>query len=312
MTEIGLIFHWGLYSVPAFDDPDSVSRRRTFNGSEWYQARLLEKGTYRPISGYKETQKYHHEQYHDAPYDDFQDQFKAELWNPQQWMDIAKSINATYVILTAKHHDGYCLWNTKTTKRNSMKTGSHSDLLERFAECAKKNGLKFGIYYSWMEFDANVTINYIDNIVVPQVTELIEYNPDIWWFDGSWKVKSKYAINAVHKLISVMKLKNSKVEINDRIPENLGMTYNVFADRYLPNQSINSTIPWEHINTIGYSWGANKMAKEYKSGKELHQLYSKVRSLNGKFLLNVGPLANGTILPQELQSLNELSTILLH
>lgn len=197
--EIGVIFHWGIYSVPAYDTIVSAKRRRTQNGSEWYAKRLSEKGGFRPISGWKETQEYHKQKYGDAKYSAFADSFKAEKYNTvgdnkdvktanaitevDKWMLLAKSIGATYVILTSKHHDGFCLWPTSTTNFNSMKTGAKQDLLAIFKAAALRHNLKFGIYYSWSEFNIGCTKKYMDEVVKPQIKELIAYKADRWWFD---------------------------------------------------------------------------------------------------------------------------------
>lgn len=85
----GIIFHWGIYSVPAFDDPKSASRRKTQNGSEWYLKRLMtQEGAYRPVSGWKETQAYHAEHYPEMKYEDFASQFSPTSWDPDTWMKL--------------------------------------------------------------------------------------------------------------------------------------------------------------------------------------------------------------------------------
>jgi len=149
IMEFGIIFHWGLYSVPAFDNPESILKRKIQNGSEWYQKRLEEKGTYRPV--YKETQEYHKLKFKDKDYKDFINIDNCKFDN---WMKLCKEVNATYVILTAKHHDGFCLWPTKSTNFCVKK-----DLVKEFIESAKKYNLKYGIYYSWYEFNRTCTKN---------------------------------------------------------------------------------------------------------------------------------------------------------
>lgn len=310
--DIGLIFHWGLYSVPAFDDVISAQRRKLQNGSEWYKKRLLESGNYRPISGYKETQKYHEENYGEQEYEDFIDDFNPNIKNMEKWMKFAVQIGAKYVILTAKHHDGFCLWNTKTTDFKAK-----IDLISIFKKLAEKYELLFGIYYSLSEFDKNCTILYMKTIVIPQITELQTYKPDIFWFDGHWQFKTKFAKESMIKIIKCLKKMNPSIEINDRTSEkfesenDLGnSTFRVYSDRYIPEKI--PKVKWEHINTIGLSWGINKQQekKDYKSGKELFTLYSKVRSLKGRFLINLGPDNTGKLDINEQKSLIEFGKIL--
>jgi alpha-L-fucosidase len=160
-----------------------------------------------------------------------------------------------------------------------------------------------------MEFERNMTIDYMNTTVKPQITELMTYNPDIWWFDGAWKASTRSSISTIHKLVGAIKNLNPLIEINDRIPEPDELcTYRVYEDRYIPAERPDGL--WEHINTIGLSWGANKVAKQYKSGKELYKLYRSIQEKGGKFLLNIGPLSDGTILPQEESSLKEFSDII--
>jgi alpha-L-fucosidase len=311
---IGLIFHWGLYSIPCYDNISSALNRRIQNGSEWYYQRLIEKGTFRPVSGFLETQAFHKETYNDRKYQDFATDFRfdSSKWNPETWMQTAVDFGAQYVILTAKHHDGFCLWNSKTTEYKVDR-----DLLKIFIESARKFGLKVGIYYSWMEFDKNVTIKYINMIVKPQIAELALYQPDIWWFDGDWKCTTKFAKSSINEIVVDLKRQNPMVEINDRIAledktnvNSLGSaTYRVYGDREIPKEK--PLVPWEHINTIGYSWGRNhdQQSHHYKTGSHLYDLYQSVCQKGGRLLLNLGPNSDGTLDRYEVESLKALKAL---
>jgi alpha-L-fucosidase len=304
VPETGMIFHWGLYSVTAYDDPASVSRRRTGNGSDWYLKRLMDPGTYRPISGHAETKAYHAETFGDRTYFDLKQDFTPTDWDPQEWMDIAKGIGASYVILTSRHHDGFCLWDTATTDNKS-----EVDVLATFAKSAKENGLKFGIYYSWIEFGQGFTQAYIRSVTLPQIAELEKYKPDIWWFDGHWDIKTQVGISTVQGISK--RFVKAGLEVNDRVgpvtDADVGKicSYRNYSDRYLPDES--PGVRWEYIGTIGQSWGANKLATKYKTGRELLELRDKVHLMGGRFLINMGPLADGSLLPQEVKSLRELA-----
>jgi alpha-L-fucosidase len=107
-------------------------------------------------------------------------------------------------------------------------------------------------------------------------------------------------------------IKNENVMINDRIPDTDYASYRVYEDRYIPVIKILPNEQWEHINTIGLSWGYNKQQKksDYKNGQELYQLYQKVREKGGRFLLNIGPDQQGNIDVNEMNSLNELKILL--
>ena len=168
MTEIGMIFHFGVYSYPAFDDVDSARRRKIQNGSDWYYMRLIDKGNFRPTSGHEATKKFHDEHYHGMSYDNFSNLLDSENFDKkvQLWIEQAYSIGASYMILTTKHHDGYCLWNTSTGKKTLF------DYLSVFVEKVRSSGLKLGFYYSWMEFGVSPTIEYFNRVVIPQINEL--------------------------------------------------------------------------------------------------------------------------------------------
>jgi alpha-L-fucosidase/alkylated DNA repair dioxygenase AlkB len=318
--KFGIIFHWGLYSVPAYDDPVSLSNRRTQNGSEWYLKRLMETGNYRPLSGWKETQQYHQTHYGNRTYQSFVDDFTAEKWDPEQWMQICKSAGAKYVIITTKHHDGFCLWPTSSTDHNSMQAASKKDIVGMFRDAARRNGLLFGVYYSWFEFGQSCTIQYMDTIVSIQINELQTYKPDIWWFDGDWACTTKYANTKIQTLCDDIRRSNVHALINDRIGGGKDLkeqrkdlnflgnaSYRVYGDREIPNES--PKVKWEHINTIGLSWGRNKAqtSEHYKTVTQLYDLYKEVTLKGGNFLLNLGPNSDGSLDPQEVSILEELS-----
>lgn len=308
MSDFGIIFHWGPYAIPGYDDIKSERRRRMNNGSEWYLKRLTENGSYRPLSGWKETQKFHHENYPNKTYDYFYDEFTktSSSVNFDKWMIFVKSIGVSYVILTSRHHDGYCLWPSEFAKNHSER-----DLIADFKSSAEKHGLRWGIYYSWMEFNISVTKKYVDNVIVPQMNELKKYSPSIWWFDGSWKTNSQYANNKIKEIVNSL----SPADVNDRLYGKKfsnfdnehyigdGATFRVYGDRGIPKEIPN--VPWEYIDTIALSWGYNRDSedKDYKSGESLLKLYNIVNDKGGKFLLNMGPDSHGNFDKREVSSL---------
>jgi alpha-L-fucosidase len=308
---IGVIVHWGLYSVPAFDSVASAKHRRIQNGSEWYEQRLT---TTLQDSGTQETRRYHNETYGpDFKYSEFKHQFTASKWDPDEWMKIFSRAGASCVVLTAKHHDGFCLWPTATrpywSSAHCGASADHPDILGDFKRAAKKANLRFGIYYSWMEFNRHFSKLLLETIVTQQIVELIRYKPDLFWFDGDWPCNTPACQKIIHRCLERIRRALPNVEINDRIgdkanrkadPNYLGKaTYRVYDDRAIPSSI--PTVPWEHVNTIGLSWGRNRQQTErdYKSPQELLQLYRRVTNLNGGFLINVGPNADGTLCETE-------------
>lgn len=301
LKQISFIFHIGLYSFFGYDDIKSARRRKTQNGSEWILERLQQR-SYRPVSGSESAQK--HFLKYGVGYNYFSAPFSVNREKIAEWMDICVKCRATSVIITSRHHDGFCLWNTTKTEKKTRE-----DIVLIFKEEAEKRKLIFGIYYSWFEFLEPMTIDYFDKICIPQINELLRYSPKIIWFDGDWKIKSKTLIEYIRNM--TVYLRGNGILINDRICETNKDVASFYcgSDRFLPSQPISN---WQHINTIGLSWGYNKEQEEvdYKSGRQLFELFRNVVSLGGNFLLNIGPKHDGELDPRELRSLNEFSELI--
>jgi alpha-L-fucosidase len=236
---------------------------------------------------------------------------------------MVKNFGGTYVCLTSKHHDGYCMFDTKTTNNNSVKTGPMMDVLRLFVDSARRHGLKVGIYYSWMEFLHKPTIEYFNTIVEPQIDELLRYNADKYFFDGDWELTTKYTNNAIANICDKIHRLNPNAKINDRLGKSketkelyndynyLGKSdYRTYGDREIP--SITPNIKWEHITIIGNSWGINKYQEpiDYKTGSQLYEIYNQVKNKGGDFLINFGPDYDGTLDPLEVKSILEFTDII--
>ncbi len=236
------------------------------------------------------------------------------------WMSAFKHAGASYAILTAKHHDGFCLWpNERLEWEAPHNNSSTTDFILRFKHACEKWGLRFGTYYSWSEFGTPVTPAYMKETVLPQIADLVQYKPDIFWFDGDWECRTKDAIAVVDRCVTNIRRLLPYCEVNDRVGHKeerrdagfLGRsTFRVYADRAIPETA--PTVPWEHVNTIGLSWGRNLQQKpsDYKSARELLALYRKVTGLGGRFCLNVGPSASGRICDDELSRLRQFGGLL--
>ena len=311
--DLGFIFHWGPYSVPAFDSVESAKRRSTQNGSEWYLKRLQDRcKEYRPTSGTKETAAFHDANFKDDDYRAFGPLFRAEKWDPDSWMTLCRDAGATYVILTARHHDGFCLWPSFVAPGwNTEEVGPKRNLLAEFKAAAERHGLTFGVYYSWMEFGKTATKEYIDAVPREQIAELIGYHPRIWFFDGHWEFKARHAAAFMQEMVGLIHKEIPGALVNDRVGANAGnaVEYHVFADRYIPDAP--PGVPWVHINTIGLSWGYNAMqkAEHYKKAPALKALVSRVRALGGGVLLNLGPMRDGQLDPNEEGAIRGLAAL---
>ena len=141
-AKFGIFIHWGVYSVPAY------GKKGTY--SEWYQHALRE--------GDSATVKYHKENFGDRSYYDLARDFKADLFNPDEWANLIEKSGAKYVVLTSKHHDGFCLWPSKEANRdwgfpwNAEVVGPHRDLLGDLFKAIRKTSVHPGMYYSLYEW----------------------------------------------------------------------------------------------------------------------------------------------------------------
>lgn len=315
-AKFGIFIHWGVYSVPAWRklEPGLYA-----SYAEWYYARVM----YNDKNGGKE---FHIKNYgEDFEYRDFAPLFKAELFDANQWAELFKRSGAKYVVLTTKHHDGFCLWPTKSPYKknwNSMDIGPKRDLVGELTSAVKSSGLRMGLYYSIIEWESNKThrtesgyfipteiVNkykipekeYVDKHMNPQLKELVNnYQPSLIFSDGGewdgsedyWKTKE-----FLTWLYNESSVKN-EVVVNDRFAKNMpGNHGDYFSSEYKDTDAISASHPWEESRGIGGSYGFNRAESidDYNSSGELvHELIDIV-SRGGNLLLNVGPTADGRI-----------------
>jgi alpha-L-fucosidase len=313
-AKIGLSMHWGVYSVPAW-----APRETGISYAEWYGQNMHIKEN--------PTAQYHIENYgENFKYEDFIPMFMAELYKPDEWMKFAKNMGAKYIFITSKHHDGFCLWDTKYTDRNSMKMGPKKNLLKQFFEAARKNGLKVGLYYSLMEWNnpmlakdslpygvkdkANYPYtglkkvnDYVDDFMVPQIKELIDlFHPDFFYFDGEWDKPDTFwkMKEVVAYYYNEARKRKQEVFVNDRFGKETrgkhGDLYNVEYDFGSENQGL-LTHKWSYWQGIAKTFGYNRDTdpQDCLSPKQFIDKVVIGVSKNGNFDINVGPTAAGII-----------------
>lgn len=315
-AKFGIFIHWGVYSVPSWR---KVESGKYASYAEWYYARVMDN---KANGGYD----FHRNNYGETfEYRDFAPLFKAELFNPDQWAELFKRSGANYVVLTSKHHDGFCLWPTNNehkTEWNVGDIGPERDLLGELTASVRESGLKMGIYYSipdWesiprkedkseyyirTEFIEKYGLSpeiYRDEIMLPQLRELVQnYHPSLifsdageWVYDDSfWKTKEFLAW-----LYNESPVKD-EVVVNDRWCKGMpGKHGDYFSSEYEDMDESLLNHPWEESRGIGGSYGFNRAEgiEDYNSSGELiHELVDIV-SRGGNLLLNVGPTADGRI-----------------
>ncbi len=242
-------------------------------------------------------------------YEALADEFNPIRYDPEAWVRMAKDAGAGYMVLTCKHHDGYCLFSTKTTTYSAPNTGPRRDLVAPFADAARQAGLKVGFYFSlidWYDPDF-ATIPIADFIRSPrpfqydpvrwyafyrrfvtQIQELLtDYGSvDIMWFDVPGFAAERWCSQ---ELKTMMRSLQPRLLVNDRLPG--------AGDYGTPEQFIPTVPPdgvWETCMTMNNQWAYHPDGSQYKSVGQLIRNLATVVGKGGNFLLNVGPKPDGT------------------
>jgi alpha-L-fucosidase len=294
-AKFGIFIHWGVYAVPGYAPKG--------NYAEWYQHRLND--------GDSATVSFQKRKFGDLSYYQLADQFKAELFNPDEWASLIEKSGARYVVLTSKHHDGFALWPSKEASAtwgfpwNAMDAGPHRDLLGDLFTALRKTKVHAGMYYSLYEWYNPLWLKdhrrYVAEHEWPQMKDLINrYQPDVFWTDGDWDEtaetwKSKEFLQWLYNESPV----RDKVVTYDRWGKAVQFKHGgVFTPEYQPDVNFSDHY-WEESRGMGFSYGYNREedAWDYNSAKALVlQLIDKV-SGGGNLLLDIGPDEHGKIPP---------------
>ena len=299
-AKFGIFIHWGVYAVPSFCDTSTYS--------EWYLWWLK-------TNAHDGLERKFHERVYgkDFAYRQFAPMFKAELWNPDRWAAIFKRSGAKYVVLTTKHHDGFCLWPSRIASQvrgypwNSMETGPQRDLVGELTESVRKIGLRMGFYYSFMEWDNPVFDRdkgeYVNTVMWPQMKELVtKYQPDIFWPDGEWNdPDTLWRSEEFLAWLYNHAPNRQEIVVNDRWGKELraksGDFYTTEYSRHAGEGATGGRKPFEECRGIAHSFAFNR-AEEYdiylSRTKAVRMLIDMV-SQGGNLLLDVGPTADGRI-----------------
>ncbi len=285
-AKFGMFIHWGLYAIPA--------------SGEWTMF----------------NKKISPEEYAKLA-----DQFKPRSFNADRWAAIAKAAGMKYMVMVAKHHDGFAMWNSPSSYHhfNSMETAAHTDFIAQYTAACRKAGLGVGIYYSPMDWRFP---GYFDPKGLPenaalmkqqaygQVEELMKnYGKiDILWYDGGWLAHKGTDADAAWfweplKLNAMVRKYQPDIVINPRS----GM----FGD-FQVNEGgaeVKGPIlefPWEKCLSLnGTGWGFTK-AQNLMSVKSILQMLVNVVDRGGNMLLNVGPDPDGIIPPAHVALLTDV------
>jgi alpha-L-fucosidase len=296
----GMFIHWGVYALP--------SRH------EWVQSQ--ERIT--PEDYYK-----------------YFEHFNPTKYDPRQWATIAREAGMKYVVITSKHHEGFCLWDSAYTDYKATNTPYGKDLLKPFVEAFKAEGLRVGFYYSLIdwhhpefpidiyhplrdrpdaaELNKNRDVRKYADYLHNQVRELLTtFDIDILWCDFSYPGREYKGLPGKgredwqsEKLLKMIRDIKPQIILNNRLD------LPVAADIYTPEQwqptewlkVDGEPVVWEACQTFSGSWGYHRDESTWKSPGQLIRMLINTVARGGNLLMNVGPTSLGTIDPRAQASL---------
>ncbi|KXK31601.1 MAG: alpha-L-fucosidase [Candidatus Omnitrophica bacterium] len=293
-AKFGIFIHWGVYAVPAWGSKGKYS--------EWYWNDMMDPNG--------ETWKFHLKTYgEDFKYQDFAPMFKAEMFDPAQWADIFARSGAKYVVLTSKHHEGFCLWPSPDSWNwNSVDIGPHRDLCGDLTQAVRDRGLKMGFYYSLYEWFNPIyktdVHRYVDQHMLPQLKDLVNrYQPSLIFSDGEWDHPSD-VWRSTEFLAWLYNESPSRedVIVDDRWGKDTrghhgGYYTTEYGNIYQAPEDAFQKRKWEECRGMGASFGYNRneTIDEYKPAGELIHLLIELVARGGNLLLDIGPTADGRI-----------------
>lgn len=298
----GMFIHWGLYALAA--------------RHEWVKNR---------------------ERKTDSGYQRYFDHFNPDLFNPAEWAQNARQAGMKYMVITSKHHEGFCLWDSQFTDYKSTRTPYGKDLLSQVVEAFRAEGLRIGFYYSLLDWhhphftidgmhplrdDSQAeSLNSSRDITVyaaymrDQVRELLTNfgKIDILWLDFSYpgrdyrglpgKGREDWESEQLYKLVRELApdiVMNNRLDYHD-VPPDIYTPEQVQPAEWLKVDG--KPVVWEACQTFSGSWGYHRDESTWKSPEQLIQMLVNTVSCGGNLLMNVGPTARGTFDDRALNAL---------
>jgi alpha-L-fucosidase len=276
-AKFGLFIHWGVYSMI---------------GREEWARQILQI----PL----------------AEYQYYADNFNPVDFNPAEWAALAKDAGVRYIIITSKHHDGFCMFDSAYTDYDVAHAKYGKDILAMLSAACKTAGVPLGFYYSIMDWHhpdylprrewekdrstKGASLSRYMDYAMNQVKELVtRYDPAVLWFDGQWEhtAEEQRAVE-IEKMLLGLK---PSILINDRLP---GRGDFGTPENYVPATGIRNPdgTPrlWEACYTMNWNgWGYNRYETEFHSASQLIRQLIEIVSKGGNLLLNIGPQPNGKI-----------------
>jgi alpha-L-fucosidase len=300
-ARFGMFIHWGLYAVPAGEWQGNTDH------AEWIRdtARI-------PLEEYNK----------------FLGQFNPTQFDADAWARMAKRAGMKYLVITSKHHDGFCLWDSKLTDWDVMSTPFKRDILKELERACRKQGIRFNTYHSIMDWHhpdylprrgwekdrptEGADFGRFQAYLKGQLKEIVSaYHPGIMWFDGEWE--STWTHEMGKDLFAYVRGLDPKIIVNNRVDKGrsgmAGLTKDggFKGDYGTPEQEIPAKglpgVDWESCMTMNNHWGWNKADKNWKTTEDLVCKLIDIASKGGNFLLNVGPKPDGTFPVEAIERL---------
>jgi len=298
-ARFGLFIHWGVYSIPA--------------RHEWVKSR---------------------EKISDERYDQYLRVFEPDRYDPVKWARMARQAGMKYAVLTAKHHDGFCLFDSQLTDYKATNTPAKRDLVAEYVDAFRAEGLRIGLYYSvvdWHHPDMPIDVHHParddpDALVHSAERDVSKYTPylhgqvrelltnygqiDYLWFDPAYPIRIWEEGAAVkawksEELVKLCRSLQPAIILNER----LGIPGDVISpEQYQPSRRLatNEDQVWEACQTLNGSWGYDRDNQNWKTADQLLRMLIDGVSKDGNLLLNVGPTARGEFEPQAQDILEEV------
>lgn len=256
-----------------------------------------------------------------AVYDNLYKEFNPTNFDARQWVALAKTAGIKYMVLTAKHCDGFLLWDSKADDYNIMHTPFKRDVCAELAHAAHEQGMRIGWYFSPIDWrDPDCRNEHNDRFVAKMQAELKELlsnygRIDLLWFDCDgrevpWHQEETYAL--VKRLQPAIII-NNRLDIGPGTDPGSAQTIGPHADYFTPEQWIggyNDQRPWESCMTTSrkgqWAWGGH--GDGVKTRAQLLEMLIRCAGGDGNVLLNVGPMPNGQIAPEQAERLQEMGT----
>lgn len=287
-AKFGMFIHWGLYAIPA--------------KGEWYM-----NNEHVPVDQYRKLS----------------DNFHPQSYDPNQWVRIARSAGMNYMVLTARHHDGFALWDSADSVYGftSMNSAAKRDLVREYVNACRRAKMRVGLYYSLMDWrlpgyykphELPDSAEELKRQCYGQVTELTHnYGPiDVLWYDGGWLNMQGSDADAAWlwepvKLNQIVRKANPMTVINPR------SGWEGDFDCEEGNQPVKGPVrprAWEKcLNLNKVTWGFNRQ-QNLMSFEEIVTTLVDTAARDGNVLLNVGPDADGVIPPAHVDRLRQIGS----